>query len=194
MDQVVALLLECRAVALRRLGRTNEEVACIESYVAQYAKQSEVLSVAAQLYGQIGQFGQELKLLDELLKRDPNRLELLYRKGLAQLDLAQYEAATLNLTAALSIAPRTRMPDFAAPSPIWGSASLRLHVQITRNCSGLLRIRGTPVRTWHCCLASEETNLAIRYYEQYLSNRVSETHQDTLAVERLTQLRAAKSK
>src|SRR5882672_11009273 len=50
-------------------------------------------------------FGAALLLLDELLKRGPNRSELHARKGLAQMELGRFDAAIGSLTAALSIAP-----------------------------------------------------------------------------------------
>ena len=41
----------------------------------------------------------------------------------------------------------------------------------------------------------QDTNLAVRYYQQFLSNGVAQTRQDTLAAERLKQLqRGADSK
>ena len=48
------------------LLRTNDAAACIEKFVAQYPKQSQVLSVAADLYAWNTQFDRELALLGAL--------------------------------------------------------------------------------------------------------------------------------
>jgi len=191
----LALLLECRATALGRLGRTNEEAALIKDYVTQYVAQNAVLSVAAELYGQNSQFPQELMLLDELLKRDPNRPELLYRKGLAQLELSQYGAAITTLTSSLSVSPRSEKARLCRAVAYLGLGQFEA---ANADYQELLRIAANPRNALFglgtVAWRQQQTNLAIRYYEQYLSNRVSDTHQDRLAAQRLTQLRASTSK
>src|SRR5262249_31102423 len=101
----LAQLLHFRATSLRGLDRTNEIVSCIDGFVGQYGQHREVLAAAAEAYAQNGMHDKQLATIEELLKREPNRPEWLSQKGLAELQLARYDAAISTLTTALSLAP-----------------------------------------------------------------------------------------
>ena len=88
----------CQTTALQGLGRTNEAAACLESFISQYRQHADVLSTAAELLEQNRQFKQELAVLEELLRREPNNLRLLAKKGWCELQLARFDAAAATLT------------------------------------------------------------------------------------------------
>jgi len=187
--QGLARLLECRATALRGLGRTNEAAACIESFVTQYAKQAEVLSVAADLYEWNTQFTKELALLDELLAREPNRADLLARKGLAELQLSRFDAAIGTLTTALTLAPRNENARLGRAVAHLGAdqldaAGADYHELLETSTNPRNALFGLGTIAWR----KQDTNQAIRYYQQYLSNGITQARQDLLAAERLKQL------
>jgi len=191
----LARLLHCRVNALSKSGRTNEAAACLESFVAQYGKHGEVLSAAAELYSDSRKFDEEFQLLEELLKREPGRLEFLCRKGMAQLELGQYQSAVSTLTAVLNHAPRNeyaRLYRAIAYLGLRQFEAARSDYQELLNTSANPRnaLFGLGTVAW----SQAETNLAIKYYQQYISNQVSQTRQDILAAERLAQLRQANLK
>jgi len=189
----LARLLECRATALRGLGRTNEAAACIEVFLTQPRKHTEVLSVAAGLYSQTAQFEKEVALLEEMLNREPNRPDLLCRKGLAQMQLGRYDAAVATLTSALGIAPRNENARLLRAVACLGANQLEAaradYQELVGTVSnGRNALFGLGTVAWR----KQDTNLAVRYYEQFLSNGVGQTRQDKLALERLKQMQPGK--
>jgi tetratricopeptide (TPR) repeat protein len=186
----LAHLLQCRVSSLKGLGRTNEATICIESYVTQFATQKEVVSTAAELYGESRQFEKEHRLLEELLKAEPNRPDLLYRKGLAQLQLAQYEAAIATLTSVLKIVPNNEHARLCRAVAYLGLGQFepaRSDYQELLSFSTDPRnaLFGLGTVAWR----QSKTNQAIHYYERFLSNQVSVTRQERLAFQRLKELR-----
>jgi tetratricopeptide (TPR) repeat protein len=189
----LAHLLQCRVSSLKGLGRTNEAIACLESYATQFATQKEVLSTAAELYRESRQFDKEYRLIEDLLKTESNRPDLLCRKGLAQLQLSQYEAAIATLTAALNLVPKNEHARLYRAVAYLGLGQLepaRSDYQELLSSSTDPRnaLFGLGTVAWR----QAKTNQAIHYYEQFLSNRVSVTRQERLAVERLKELRRIK--
>ncbi len=188
--QALARLLECRATALRGLGRTNDAAAGIESFIAQYTNHTEVLSVAADLYEWNAQFEKELALLERLLEREPNRADLLSRKGVAELQLSRFTAAIGTLTSALTLAPKNENTRLCRAVAYLGAdqldaAGADYHELLASGANPRNALFGLGTIAWR----RQDTNLAIHYYQQYLSNGVSQARQDVLAAERLKQLR-----
>jgi len=189
----ISNLLKYRATALARLGRTNDLAACIESFVNQYARHEEVLSMAAGLYSLNAQFEKELLLLDELLQRGPKRPELLARKGLVQMELGRFDAAIDSLTAGLAIAPGNENMRLLRAVSCLGAEKLEA---AREDYQELLRTAVNPrdalfglgTVAWF----KQDTNLAILYYQYFLSNNVLGTRQEELAHERLKQLQSGK--
>jgi tetratricopeptide (TPR) repeat protein len=182
-------LLECRSTALRGLGRTNEAAAVLQNFLNQYGSRNEVLSTAAVLYSQNAQFEKELAVLDDLLRREINRPDLLARKGLAQMQLANYEGAITTLTQALSISPRNEDMRLLRAVAFLGAGRLdaaREDYQELLSSSSSPRnaLFGLGTVAWR----KQDTNLAVNYYRDFLSNGVFQTRQDQLAVERLKEL------
>ena len=187
--QSLARLLECRATALRGLGRTNDAAACIESFLTQHTNHGEVLSVAADLYEWNAQFDKELALLDRLLESEPNRADLLSRKGVAQLQLSRFEAAIGTLTSALTLAPKSENTRLCRAVAYLGAdqldaAGADYQELLASAANPRNALFGLGTIAWR----RQDTNLAIQYYQQYLSNGVSQARQDVLAAERLKQL------
>jgi len=186
----LAHLLQCRVTSLKGLGRPNEATACVESYASKFATEREVLSTAAELYAESRQFDHEFRLLEELLKREPSRPDLLCRKGLAQLQLSQYETAINTLTAVLNIVPKNEYARLYRAIAYLGLGQLepaRLDYQelLTSSTDPRNALFGLGTVAWR----QSQTNQAIRYYEHFLSNRVTVTRQEQLAAERLKELR-----
>ncbi len=185
----LARLLDCRATALRGLGRTNDAARCIESFVNQFAKHDEVLLVAAELYALAQQFEAGLALLEELLKREPKRPDLLARKGLAQLQLSRFEDAIATLTSALVLAPRNDEARLCRAVAYLGAdqfeaarADYEELLKTTTQSGNALFGLGTIA--WR----QRDTNLAIGYYQRYLSNGIPGSGQYGLALGRLKEL------
>jgi len=98
-------LMECRVRALCGLGRTNQAEACIKTFVSRFNQNNDVLLAAAELESGNRKFEAGLALLETVLEREPNRPDLLARKGLAQLQLSHFDDAIRSLTTALSLTP-----------------------------------------------------------------------------------------
>jgi tetratricopeptide (TPR) repeat protein len=186
----LAELLDCRATALRALGQTNEAAVFIEGFLSRYREQSEVVLGAADLYAQSGQREQELALLDEMLRRDPNRAGLLSRKGFVQMQLSRPADAIVTLTRALSLAPadaEARL--FRAVSylragqldPAWDDYQELLKTgENSRNA-----LFGLGTVAWR----KHDTNSAVEFYQQFLSNAIPRSRQSRIALDRLQQLK-----
>ena len=186
----LADLLYCRATAMRELGQTNEATDCIKSFLSRYRQQGDVLATAAELYAQSWQLGEELALVDELLKRDPNHVGLLGKKGLVQLQLSQYTAAAATLTKVLSLTPSDEEARLDRAAAYLGAGQLDAarddyqELLKTTDNSGTA-LFGLGAIAWR----KHDTNAAIEFYQQYLSNGIPESRQYRIASERLKQLK-----
>jgi tetratricopeptide (TPR) repeat protein len=185
----LAQLLGCRVIALRGLGRTNEAARCLESFVNQYGEHLEVFLAAGKLYAQSGHFEEELTILDLLLKREPRNAELLANRGLAELRLGQFDHAIATLTTLLSFAPaddESRLHRAAACMAAGQLDAARRDYQQLLGKTGYLQnaLFGLGGVAWR----EHETNTAIQYYHQFLSNSIPGSFQQTMASERLKQL------
>jgi tetratricopeptide (TPR) repeat protein len=186
----LAQLLYCRTMALRGLGRTNEATACIEGFLGRYRTNSEVLSTAADLYGQGGQYEQQLSLLEQLLERDPARSELLMKRGIAELKLSQYETAIGTLTKALSLTPSDGDARLSRAVAYLGTDQLDAargdyEALLGKPETSGDALFGLGTIAWR----QQNTNSAIQFYQQYLSNAIPRSPQYALAAERLEQLK-----
>jgi Flp pilus assembly protein TadD len=76
-------------------------MAAVGAALRQYPEQREVLATAADLYSVGGQFDSELGIIEDMLKREPEQVELLARRGVAELHASKYERAIATLTKAL---------------------------------------------------------------------------------------------
>jgi len=184
----LARLLDCRASALRGLGRTNEAASWVESVVSQSGTNREILLAAADFYEQGSLFERELALLDRLLEREPNRPDVLLRKGRAQVERSEYEAAIATLTTALSLAPTddTRLcraiACLGADKLEDARADYERLLQKTPHLQNALF--GLATIAWR----EQKTNTAIRFYEQFLSNAAPGSAQYAVASTRLKRL------
>jgi tetratricopeptide (TPR) repeat protein len=183
-------LLLCRATALKGLGRTNDAAACIASFANQYREQSEVLSGAVSLFEQNLQFEDELILLDELTRNEPANVKLLARKGFAELQLSKCDAAIATLTTVLSATPSDEEARLHRAMAGLGAG----HLDAARgDYEKLLKSRahsqhalfGLGGIAWR----QQDTNAAVRLYEEFLSNVSEDSPQYRLAIQRLTQLK-----
>ncbi len=186
----LAQVLHCRGMALIGLGRTNEVVACIEGFLAKHRVHREVLSTAADLYGQAGQSEQQVTILDELMQREPQRVDLLTRRGVAELRLSKFETAIATLTKALSLAPQdgdarlSRAIAYLAADQL-DAARSDYEVVLAKSENSADAMFGLGTIAWR----EQNTNSAIRVYQQYLSNAIPHSAQYKAAAERLAQLK-----
>jgi tetratricopeptide (TPR) repeat protein len=191
----LADLLYCRATALAGLGRTNDAAACAENFIRQYREHNEVLSVAADFDAQSRQFEKELALLDELLRRVPDRPEWLVKKGLAELQLEKYDAAIATLTRALALTPSDNEARAVRALACLGADQLEA---ARSDYQELLKTPGTAPNAsfglgaiaWR----QRDTNAAIQWYQQYLSNSLPDSPQHLVAAERLKQLKSTRAR
>ena len=187
-------LLYCRATALRRLGRAGEAAACVESFVSRYREQDEVLSMAAEVYAEAQQLGASLALLDQLLKRNPNDPRLLGRKGLVQLKLSRYDAAISTLSRALSLVPSDQEARLYRAAAYFAAGRLE---EAGGDYEELLKTAHNPHNALFGLGAiawrQRDTNAAIGFYQQYLSNAVPDSPQFAVVAQRLQQLKDNKA-
>ena len=185
----LAQLLQCRTMALRGLGRTNDATLYIRSFVDEQGKHREVLSVAATLYAANGQFQAELELREELVRRESANPECLARKGLAELRLARYEQAVATLTQAISLAPADERMRLLRAVAHLGAGRLEA---ARADYQELLKIPGSSQSALFglggIAWRERDTNAVMQYYQQFLSNSVARSPQAVLASERLKQL------
>lgn len=189
----LAQLLHCRATALQGLGRTNEIAPCIQTFVREDGKHLEVLAAAADAYAQNGLHEQQLAVIEDLLKREPNRPEWLDQKGLAELQLGRYESAIATLTTALSLAPTDDNAHLSRAVARLGADQLDaarddyLQLLNSKTCSANA-LFGLGTIAWR----KQETNTAIAYYQGYLTNATTSSPQAIIASQRLRDMRAPK--
>ena len=186
----LALLLQCRVGALRGLGQTNEAWDCIERYVANHTKHVEVVSAAATLCAESGKFERELELLMELSARVKPDAGLLTRRGLAEFRLGRNKQAAETLTLALNIAPedvQARLLRAVARLGDGQADAARADYQwlLKNPASAQPALFGLGNMAWR----EQDTNAAIRYYEQFMSNNAAATPQASVVSERLKQMK-----
>jgi len=186
-----AKILFCRASALQGLGRTNDAIACINDFVARLQGNTDALCVAADLYAESGAFESELNLLSQLPKTDANQPRFLARQALAQLQLANYDAAASTLTKVLELNPKDQdarlsraIAQLAADRLEAASADYQLVLKYDTNCADALFGLGTIAWREH------DTNRAGRLYAQYLVLAKPKSAQYAVALERLNQIQA----
>lgn len=185
----LAELLDCRATAMRALGETNEAISCVEDFVSRYGEQSEVVASAADLYEEAGQLERGLGLLEELVKRDPNNPGLLVQEAVTQLRLGRYGDAAPTLSKALVLTPSDETALLYRAIAYLGSGQLdasREDYEQLQRTSGNSRVAlfGLGAIAWR----KHETNAAVDYYEQYLSNAIPGSTQFKIASQRLKEL------
>jgi tetratricopeptide (TPR) repeat protein len=185
----LAELMTCQTTALQGLGRTNEAAACLETFLRQYHDRREVLSAAADVLEQNRQYRKELSVIDALLARDPNDVSLLAQKGWCELHSAKFDSAVATLSRVLSLEP--------------SNAEARLHRAIALFSAGKLDAaradyqellkREAYAQSARFGLAAiarrrQDTNAAIEFYQQFLSNSVPGTRIYRAAVQQLGRL------
>jgi tetratricopeptide (TPR) repeat protein len=186
----LAQFLFCRANALEGLGRTNEAATCIESFITQYPEHADVLAVAAQLYLQGRQYQPALAVLDRLLDREPQNPELLSNKGLAELQLARYAAAITTLTTALALAPSNQVVRLNRAIACLRAGELEAaradYQQLFQASPRSYKVVfGLGEIAWR----RQDTNAAIRFYQQCLALGLPASPESKLVAERLRQLK-----
>ena len=186
----LAQLVVCKTLALRGSGRTNDANAYLEQFVNSHGQHAQVLASAAGLFAANAQFDRELELRETLLQRDSNNPELMTRKGLAELRLARYEIAAATFSKALALSPTdTNLRLLRAVAYLRGGqleASKADYGELLKNeASAQSALFGLGGIAWR----EQETNVMIRYYEQFLSNSATLTPQFNIATERLRQIR-----
>ena len=186
----LAQFLFCRAKALEGLGRTNEALACVEGLVAQHPEEAELLTVAGQLYLQSAQYQPALGVLERLLGREPQNPEVLSNKGLAEIQLARYDAAVATLTTALALAPSNQVVRLNWAIACLGAGQLdaaqAAYQQLLKNSPQSYKVwYGLGEIAWR----RQDTNAAIRCYEQCLSLALPAKAEGQLVADRLKQLK-----
>jgi tetratricopeptide (TPR) repeat protein len=186
-----AQFLRCRASSLRGAGRTNEIPPFIDGFVRENGRHREVLAAAASACSESGMHDQQLAMIEELLKREPNRSEWLSQKGLAELQLGRYDNAISSLTTALSFAPTDENARLSRAIARLGADQLDAarddYQQLlnSKTCSDNA-VFGLGTIAWR----KHETNTAVALYQQYLTNATSSSLQATVAAERLREMSA----
>jgi hypothetical protein len=182
----MAQLLQARAAALWRTGRTNEATAYVERVTAARLDQTAVLAAAAEFYANTGQFPAELQWREVLLQRDPKRLEWIVKKGHAELRCGEFDAAIMTLTRALVLEPA-----HAGARLFRAIAALRAgklenarqdYQELLKNPAhtpgALFGLGGIAWR-------ERDTNAMILYYQAFLTNSATAAPQAALANQRL---------
>jgi tetratricopeptide (TPR) repeat protein len=183
--------LQCRATALTRLQRTNEVAGLIAAFVRDHGEHGEVLAAAADLNVQIDRPEDALTLWDALLKREPGQVDLLVKKGRLQLQLSRRNAAIDTLSQALSFDPANEAAHLYRAIANLESGRLDAargdYLEVLKSPDhSELALFGLGGIAWR----RHDTNSAIDYYEQYLTNAAPRSAKYRLVLERLRQLKA----
>ena len=183
-------LLYYRIRALRGLGRTNDATACIGEFVGRHPEQPRVLSTAADLFEEAQDWEAELPLLEGWLKRDPDNAKVLGRKGFAELQVGRYDAAIATLGRALMLAPAEAGPRLHRATALFRADELeaaREDYELLLKMPGF--VQSAKFGLGNIAWRRKDTNAAVAWYQQYLSNASPQSAQYTLAAQRLKQLR-----
>jgi tetratricopeptide (TPR) repeat protein len=187
---VLAQLLMCRTTALQGLDRTNEAAAYLERFIIQYRSHSDVLSTAAELLEQNGQYEKELVVLDEVLGREPNDLKLWVRKGRCELRLARFDAAAATLTRVLARDRANAQARLYRATALLGAGQL----EAARDDYQELLKTDTYAQNARFGLGAvarrqQDTNAAIALFQEYLTNSVPGSPEYRAAATRLKRLK-----
>jgi tetratricopeptide (TPR) repeat protein len=186
----LAQLLQVRAVALRRLGQTNEAATFIEEFINKHQAAAEVIAAAADLFSTAGQFQAEVQWRSRLVERDPKRIDWLVAKGHAELRADQYGPALKTLDAVLMLDPGNDSARLSRGIAALGddqvdTAQRDFQTLLQSSeyvASALFGLGGVAWR-------QRDTNAIIGYYEAFLTNRVAVSQQTALATQRLNEVR-----
>jgi len=182
-------LFYLRATALFGLGRTNESVTAVTSFVRDHPESSDALSTAANLFLLNQQYPLAVATLDRLLKKDPANTELLSNKAIAQMELQQFDAAITNLNAALALDPSNQVMRL-------NRAIVHLRAgQTAAARNDYLELLSTTPHSWKVLYGlaetswrEQDTNNAIRYYQECLPQIPAELAESQIAAQRLKAL------
>ena len=186
----LARLLQCRVNALRGLNRTNEAWEVIEQSVSEHAAHGEVMSTAVTLCSTGGRIERELELLVALSARVKPDAGLLTRRGLAEFRLGRNKQAAETLTHALDLVPddvQARLLRAVARLGDGQGDAARADYELLLKNPGSAQpaLFGLGNMAW----SAQDTNAAIRYYEQFMSNNAALTPQAGVVSERLKQMK-----
>jgi tetratricopeptide (TPR) repeat protein len=181
--------LFCRTTAQDGLGRTNEAARILADFVQEHREQGVVLVSAARVYLDGGQPETALSLLDVAMNHEPNNVDILSDKGLAQMRLARYPEAIQTFTALLSLEITNQaawldraLARLNAGQPEAARAdyehALALNPQLLAAVFGLGEV----------ALQGKDTNSALGFYQQCLSLCVPGSVEYRQVSSRLTQL------
>jgi len=139
---------------------------------------------------QSAQYQPALGVLERLLGREPQNPEVLSNKGLAEIQLARYDAAVATLTTALALAPSNQVVRLNWAIACLGAGQLdaaqAAYQQLLKNSPQSYKVwYGLGEIAWR----RQDTNAAIRCYEQCLSLALPAKAEGQLVADRLKQLK-----
>lgn len=179
-----------RAAALFGLGRTDEAVTAVARFTQDHPDSPEALSTAANLFLLNQQYPLAVDVLDRLLKKDPANTELLSNKAIAQMQLLQFDAAITNLTAALALDPSNQVMRLNR-----AIVHLRAGQTAAARADYLELLSATP-HSWKVLYGlaetswrEQDTNNAVRYYQECLPCIPAELAESQIAAQRLKALK-----
>ena len=186
----LAQILLVRVTAQRGLNDTNAAWNTVEHYVTRFPKQPPVISAAATVCSEGKRFERELELLATLSSIGKVDADLLTRIGLAEFRLGRHKQANDSLTRALDLAPddvsaRLLRAAVRVAGGEFDAARADYEVLLKSADASQQALFGLGNMAWR----SHDTNAAIRYYEQFMSNNAFATPQAGVAAERLKQMK-----
>ena len=186
----LAQLLLAHVTAHRGLNRTNDAWNTVEHYVTRFPKQPPVISAAATVCSESKRFEREIELLTALSSIGKVDADLLTRVGLVEFRLGRHKPANESLTRALDL-----MPDDASVRLLRAAVRMaggefdaaRADYEVLLKSADVSQqaLFGLGNMAW----LNQDTNAAIRYYEQFMSNNAAATPQTGVATERLKQMK-----
>ncbi len=184
----LARALQCHATALHQTGQPDEAIAFVERFTTKHQDKVEVIAAAAEWCALAGRFEAELTWRERLLRRDPNRVDWLVKKGHAELRTARHQAAVKTLTTALASAPNN--PEARLYRAI-ALLQLGLLDDARRDYQQLLKdpahAQSARFGLGGIAWRQSETNAMIQYYQAFLTNSATASPQAALAEQRLKQ-------
>jgi tetratricopeptide (TPR) repeat protein len=185
-----AQLLLCHATALRGLNRAEEARTLIERNVAANTAAPEMISAAATLYAEEKNFDREVDLLAKLEPLVRTDAAFFTRRGLAEFRAGRFKSAEQSLTSALNLAPSDvssrALRAMARLSSGETEAARADYAELLKIAGGL---QPALLGLGNLAFRERDTNAAIRFYEQFISNSPALSPQSSAVRERLNQLR-----
>jgi len=188
-NQVELLLLEATAQIAKTNVQTAREI--LASALARYPSDTNLLSAATRIYIAHGHFTNALATVDQLLRLAPNNVDALVNNGFICMQLGAYTDAIPPLTRALSLQTNNYQAMFNRAIAYLQSGELDAaqadYLELNKVFPTAFQV---SYGLGEIAYRKKDTNAAIIYYQNYLSNAIPNSAESNFVSARLAELKA----